>query len=401
MTDASPAPAPSDPRRVLGGRIVGIDLARTLALLGMITAHIYAIYRDDHQETVAFQLVAGRSAALFAVLAGVAVALVTAPGRSDTSTQRTALAIRALWVVLIGATLGSFPTGLAIILVNYGLLFLLALPFIRLRARWLALLALGWGLLTPVLSQWWRGHLEPPTYAVPSLESIATPWQTLTELTVTGYYPVLTWGTYLFAGMAVGRLNLRSLRTAGVVLTGGGALALAALGISRWVTSIPEVRASLIDSGSEIWWGSTTDWEAMTEVIRAGFYGVTPTGSWWWLGVWTPHSGSIIDLAHTVGTALLVIGLCVGLVQLTGRSAGVRRAWQILAGAGAMTLTLYCLHALTLALPEGTPLKDSWAAHVCGALLIGAVFAALRLRGPLESLVSTTSSAAARSLRSR
>lgn len=374
-------------------RIVGIDLARAIALIGMMTAHLYAIYHVDAYETFAYQLVSGRSAALFAVLAGVSVAIVTAPGRSNPASHRPALAIRAVWVILIGLVLGSAGTGIAIILVNYGLLFLLALPFIRLRAAWLAALAVAWGLLTPVLSHLLRPELPEFTYAVPGVESLSTPFQLFTELTVTGYYPVLTWGTYLFAGMAVGRLDLRRASVGAMIAGVGAALAAIGWGIWRIVASKDTAREALLQSAAGEWRLSAENWDLFEESLRRGLYGNAPADTWWWLGVWSPHGSTIADFVHTTGTALLVIGVCLVTVQVTARTAGILRAWQIVAGAGAMTLTLYSAHVLLLATPEETPLVDMLEVHIGVALLVGAVFAALRWRGPLEWLVSYSATA--------
>lgn len=381
--------APVATRPASRQRIVGIDLARFLALIGMMTAHVYAIFRPGYDQTLAFQVVSGRSSALFAVLAGVAVAIVTDPaGRRDPRLHRTALAIRAAWVVLIGIVLGAFDTGLAIILVNYGLLFLLALPFIRLRAGWLAALAGLWAVLSPALSHLLRPHLPEPSLAVPGPASLADPVQLFTEVAVTGYYPVLTWGTYLFAGMAIGRLDLRRLGTA-LTLTGvGAALAALGLGISRWVTSMDTARQALLDSAAGQWRLDSSGWDQLAESIRSGFFGVAPTDTWWWLGVWAPHSGTIADMVHTTGTALFAIGACLLLVRVTGSGPTARRTWQILTGAGTMALTLYVLHALAMALPDGTPGVDQLGVHVAVALLVGACFATLRRRGPLETLIS-------------
>ena len=60
-------------------RVVGVDIARCLALLGMMATHILA---NIDPVTGAFvpwhqQIAGGRAAALFAVLAGVSLALVT------------------------------------------------------------------------------------------------------------------------------------------------------------------------------------------------------------------------------------------------------------------------------------------------------------------------------------
>ena len=65
------------------------------------------------------------------------------------------------------------------------------------------------------------------------------------------------------------------------------------------------------------------------------FFGTTPTDTWWYLAVATPHSGATFDLLHTIGTSLAVLGACL-LLAAAGRFV---LAW--LAAAGGMTLSLY------------------------------------------------------------
>ncbi|GAA1162480.1 heparan-alpha-glucosaminide N-acetyltransferase domain-containing protein [Ornithinicoccus hortensis] len=370
-------------------RIIGVDLARMLALLGMITAHLVDTYRPDGSVTVWHQIVSGRSAALFAVLAGLSIALVT---RRAVDPQRVwglraQVAVRALVIACLGLALGMFDSGLAVILTYYGVLFLGALPVLRWGARRLALLAIGWGLASPVASMLLRPHLPPNSYDVPDPLSVFSPWQLVTELTVTGYYPVLTWATYLFAGMAIGRLDLRSAAWGRRLLVWGAWGSVLALAVARLVTRPDGVRTALVDSYDR--WERVTDWADLQEVLRNGLYGTTPTGSWWWLGVWSPHSGSIVDLAHTVGTSMLVLGLALVLAHETGpRAAGT---WRILSGAGTMTLTLYAVHVMVVSAPDSWPGAHNLLVHLVGAVLIGATFAALRRRGPLEQVVGQLS----------
>lgn len=380
-------------------RIVGIDLARCLALLGMITAHL--VSRDTGSGDVWFQIVSGRSAALFAVLAGVSIALVTRARPDRTATGgRLAVVARALLIAALGLLLGIPDSGLAVILTYYGLLFLVALPVIAWSARRLALLAVAWGLLSPVASLVLRPHLPASSYDVPAVTSLTDPWQLLTELTVTGYYPVLTWATYLFAGMAIGRLDLRSAtaRRWLVVLGGwGGVLALA---VDRLALRSEGVRARLVETYDR--WEPVAGWSDLDRVLESGLYGTTPTGSWSWLWVWSPHSGSIVDLAHTVGSAMFVIGLSLIVVHLVGR--GSARVIQVLAGAGTMTLTLYAAHIAVVAAGRGGPAGETgWAldlrVHLVTALAIGAIWALARWRGPLEQLVGAVSDAVARATR--
>ena len=69
----------ADPGAALAGgrrRLAGVDAARGLALIGMMSVHLFRMpYGPD--APLARELVSGRSAALFAVLAGVGIALAT------------------------------------------------------------------------------------------------------------------------------------------------------------------------------------------------------------------------------------------------------------------------------------------------------------------------------------
>ncbi|WP_256839671.1 heparan-alpha-glucosaminide N-acetyltransferase domain-containing protein [Ornithinimicrobium faecis] len=383
------------------GRIIGIDLARCLALLGMITAHLVDDGGPSGEVGGWFLVTAGRSSALFAVLAGVSITLVTRsrPDRTPTG-SRLALLTRAILVAAIGLVLGIPDSGLAVILTYYGVLFLVALPVITWSAKRLAILAVSWGLISPVVSLAVRPHLPASTYDVPTPASLADPLQLLSELTITGYYPVLTWATYLFAGMAIGRLDLRSatVRRWLVVLGGwGGVLALA---VDRLALRSDNARASLVATYDR--WEPVASWADLDRVLETGLYGTTPTGSWTWLWVWSPHSGSIVDLAHTVGSAMFVIGISLIVVKIVGRRG--ERPLQVLAGAGAMTLTLYAVHVAVVAAGRGAAMgEDSWAldlrVHLLGVLVVGAIFALCRWRGPLEQFVGEISTAVARARR--
>jgi uncharacterized membrane protein YeiB len=368
----------------VGRRIVGVDVARCLALLGMVTAHVLSLGGEEGGWLL---LVSGRSAALFAVLAGVSVALVTDPRRRDTAYHRRALLVRALLIAFIGLFLGLFPSGVAVILTYYGVLFLLALPVLRWRARWLWLLAIGWALLSPVVSLLVRPHLPAPSYQVPNPLSFADPWQLVTELLFTGYYPVLTWGAYLFAGLAAARSDLGRAAVGRWLLVLGGWTAVLALGTARWLTGLPEARAALVESYDrrEV----VQSWSDLVPVLQDGLHGTTPTGSWWWLTVWSPHSGSIVDMVHTTAFSLGVLGLCLTLVRWTGPA--TRRAWQVAFGAGTMTLTLYAGHVLVLSLPDDVPGAHQLAVHVALVLAVGAGFVLTGHRGPLEHVVGELS----------
>ncbi|MGD8199760.1 heparan-alpha-glucosaminide N-acetyltransferase domain-containing protein [Ornithinimicrobium sp. W1679] len=363
------------------GRVVAVDVARALALLGMFAAHLVPARDPDAARGVdpLFELVAGRSSALFAVLAGVSIALLTRDVRSGGTGHRRRLLVRALLVAALGLWLGLLGSGLAVILTFYGVLFCCALPVLGWGPGRLAALAVGWGLLSPVVSLLLRRELGPPQPVVPSLVSLAEPLELARELLLTGYYPVLTWATYLFVGMAVGRLDLhRAVWGPRLALVGAWTATLA-LAVSAGVTRAAGPRAEL----QETWWRPGTPWAELVVELRRGLYGVHPAGSPWWLGVWSPHSGSIADLAHTSGCALLVLGLLLLAVRVLPGA-----PWWLLAGAGSMTLTLYTTHVVVMASALGVGGHAALLAHAGAAVLVGSLFVRSGVKGPLEAGVA-------------
>src|SRR5699024_10687407 len=131
----------------------------------MMVTHIFALGDETGMPTGAAAF-AGRASALFGVLAGCSLVLTTRWRLAESGRLRDAaprVLIRAAAIVLIGLCLGSSSSLLAVILVNYGVMFALALFFLRLRARTLFVLAGVWMGLSPVVSMIVRSEfgLEP------------------------------------------------------------------------------------------------------------------------------------------------------------------------------------------------------------------------------------------------
>ena len=124
------------------GREPGVDLARGLAVFGMFAAHLLTTVPFDwaHPDTWT-DLVNGRSSILFATLAGVSLALVT--GRTDPLSgtalawARARISLRAVCIWVIGYLLILLNTPVLVILPAYAILFLFALPLLRIPAAWL------------------------------------------------------------------------------------------------------------------------------------------------------------------------------------------------------------------------------------------------------------------------
>jgi hypothetical protein len=177
---------------------------------------------------------------------------------------------------------------------------------------------------------------------------------------------------------------MRRRRTAAVLAVGGAALAAGATLLSRALVGLP----GAVDALRADFPYGITDPAMQDAFLVHGFSGSTPTSTWWWLAVDTPHSGTPLDLAQTIGSALAVTGVCLLLTRVG------TRVWAVLLGAGAMTLSLYTLHVLVMAEGHWPDLERDYGPQVVLVLVTGASFALARVRGPLEWLVGETARAA-------
>src|SRR5690606_18319682 len=93
------------------GRIVGLDVARWLALVGMIATHALRPVEANGHATLVESVAAGRASALFAVLAGVSLALMSGGPRPlvgrDLRAAAAGLAVRALLIGAVGLLLAA------------------------------------------------------------------------------------------------------------------------------------------------------------------------------------------------------------------------------------------------------------------------------------------------------
>jgi hypothetical protein len=334
----------------------------------------------------------GRAAALFAVLAGVGLALSTGKQvpleGTALNAARRGIALRALVIAAVGLSLGGLEVNLAIILVHYALLFLCVLPFLGLKVKALCAWAMGWILLSPVLAYLLRPWLmasNPPLHLGhnPSWEDLSTPFPLLGDLFLTGYYPAFQWLAYLLVGLVIGRLALTKAMVPVLLLTLG--------------TAVAALAKALGTAAMESWGGRAALEEVLNapgyplhSVLQVNLTGIRQEGSWWWLASAAPHSATSLDLAHTSGVAAAVVGACL----LLGRLADWVDLDLLLPlrGAGAMTLTLYSAHVWVVSgfylkpLPAGWTEDGMYFAHAATAIVVGMVFVLLKWRGPLEWL---------------
>lgn len=372
------------------GRLIGIDLARGLAVLGMYAAHVGPEPSVGGPLGWAMELARGRSAALFALLAGFSLVLLT--GRPQPRTGRAgqqavgSVLIRSAVLIVLGYALAALDTPVDVILACYGLLFVLALPLYRLRAVTLALIAAATALALPQVLYLLRAAVEGGSWAdtVIAHDPLGrmTDSDGLVELFITGAYPVLTWLPFIIAGMAVARLDLtRPGALAGVALTGG---ALAVLGYGgSWLALhlVPGAQAAVnaaTDTGaaSSAWWS-----DAVGEDPTAGI----PA----WLLVAAPHSQTTWSILGNTGVALVVLAAC---FVATDRSARLRWLATPVIAVGSIALTAYVGHIIAIKALGIDDLPDSVALLVllgfaAAAMLLALAWTRAFRRGPLEYML--------------
>lgn len=372
-----------------------------LAVAGMFAAHLgvgsIGLLDGDAAE-LGHELARGRSSALFALLAGVSLALMSggATPLQGTPLRHVALRVlvRAVALALLGFVLDLLGTPVAVILSYYGGYFLLALPLLLLRAPALACVAAAIALVGPQVSFVLRAAMGSPGPRDGSLGGLG-------EFFLSGYYPAATFMAFVVAGMAAGRLDLRGTRVRiGLAATGAGLAALgyggsrllmdgldgmSRLGLAAW----PEVPA--VDYAQAppevlgVYRDAVTEW-------AGDLHGTVPVDTAWWLLVATPHSGTTLEIAGATGTGLLTLACCLALADRAGT------VLYPMAAAGSMALTVYTGHIVVLAL-LGTHPDDiapfRLELFILGALVFASCWRPLLGPGPLERGLSSLSSAMA------
>jgi uncharacterized protein len=220
---------PADP--TASGRIAGYDVARSLALLGMIVVHFSLVAAADRSEPAwlasILALLDGRASATFVVLAGIGLTLMSrrAVASGDPvalSEVRQTIFQRGLFLLVVGfLNLMIWPGD---ILRVYGVSLLLASRLLQTPNRWLLVLAAMFAVVFAVLVL--IGDFEKNW-----------DWQTLTyhdlwsasgifrNLFYDGFRSVLPWTGFVLFGMWLGRLDLADRRINWRVLATGIAVA--------------------------------------------------------------------------------------------------------------------------------------------------------------------------------
>lgn len=352
-------------------RILGLDIARGLAILGMAGAHIGDTPIFDWSDPTTWtDLVHGRSSILFAVLAGVSIALMTGrsalPDPARLPSIRLSLVGRGAVIFLIGLALEFLNTPIAVILTLYGLLYVAVIPFLRWKP-WQLLLAAG------VLT------LAGPALLALLAAVTLNPYGAGIGFVLYGSYPITVWMAFVLGGMALGRLPVATVRTAVIALITGVVLAIIGYGLGgigdTFVRGF-EARGSSLEGAPQSGWPGYADALAQADPLGSMLHAIFAV---------EPHSGGTAEILGSGGFALAVIALCLLL------SRPLRWPLLPLGALGSMPLSAYSGHVLAIALITGPGGYYSsnvfWAVLAIGMLLVTTVWSIFLGRGPLERLV--------------
>ncbi|WP_262104797.1 DUF1624 domain-containing protein [Arthrobacter sp. Marseille-P9274] len=387
--EAPPEPGPNEPTRTK--RAIGIDVARSIALIGMVAVHIFPEADVNNVMTWAYAVFAGRAAALFALLSGVSIAFVERRSRGklygrNLWADRGALVSRGLLIMLAGLLLAYLDTDVDIILPYFGFLFLLVIPFYGRSNRQLLISAVLFATLGPVLL-FLFGHNFPaqpdPTanYTLKTVFQYPVPF--LADVLLTGYYPTLLWMAYVCVGIVIGRQVLTSKKVALSIAAWGAGLAL-----STWFLSY----FLLVQAGGFQRLVEATPTMTSAQINQVLAYGPPeappmPDTTWWWLAAVGPYTNTPLNVVHNLGAAMALTGVAL----LLTRSGG--RIFSPLAAMGAMTLTLYSAHLIVLwldVLDSDQPLV-SLCIMIISFMLFALAWRSSMGKGPLEQIIADSS----------
>jgi uncharacterized membrane protein YeiB len=283
-----------------GPRLEGLDLARWLALAGMVFVNFKQAMHPAEPGPgwlqAIFQFLEGKASATFVVLAG--LGLVLATRALDARTARLWTLRRALFLLVAG--LANLWIFVADIIHYYAVYFALATLWLKagraaLVAGMAGTAALScWALLRHDYGQGWD-------WSTLGYAGLWEPAGFVRNLVFNGFHPVLPWFALCLLGMLLATLPLQRPRTQWLLLAGGALLA--------------------VLGGMLSWLGSGT---ALAPILGTG-----------------PMPPGPAYVLTGMGWACMAIGACLRWAALRPHG-----SWTGLLPAGRMTLSLYLAHIL-------------------------------------------------------
>lgn len=338
----------------VAGRLIGLDAARGLAMVGMIIINVGPTGATSPLHRL-YLLPYGRASVLFVVIAGIGMGLLCARApraRGMRAGPWSAVLWRAVVMAAGGLALQSLTDDIGVILTLYAVLFLLAPGLVRVPTRALLSVTALMLIAGPVLIVLNDVLATVPTDGNAPVQPDDPPLQLLLGLLLGGRYPVVTWVVPFLVGLLLARAELTARRSQWRLIGWGACAAVGGLGVS---TLSRTVLGPIADQG----------WPRLLTGVA--------------------HGQMPLWLISSVGGAAAVIGVALRVGQ---SNPGLLNP---LAAYGRLSLTVYVLHILVLVAiaPDQVTLYQGVAisaAIVTGSVLFTLLWAHVGGVGPFERL---------------
>lgn len=334
------------------GRIAAIDVARALAILGMLAVHVGPTDAEGLGGRL-YSIPHGRASILFVFIAGIGTALLAGSPNLTRSGTRLTLLWRALLLLPLGLALQELDHGAAVILQDYAIFFILAIVVIGWSDRWLLALAGASAVLGPLVFLW--GQNTAPHVYDRAVTAITDPVGSIVHgLILSGPYPLITWMAPFLVGLWIGRRDLRSPWLHRQLAVGGAAGTALTVGLAVLLRTV---------------FGSPSDVGGLYELLSM-----------------TPHSQMLLWLVGGTAASAMTLGVCLLVVHRA------ERLFWPLTASGQLALTVYVGHLIMLHLAPETLTSDELSTAViiltgftAAILILCAAWRTWFARGPLEA----------------
>lgn len=193
-------------------RIVGIDVARALAIIGMIIVNFKMVLGQEGNKWAELfvSIFEGKAASTFVILAGVGVALITnsaIKNNDKVKLRKSKISItkRAIFLFIIGFLyIKIWP---ADILHFYGVYMVITLLFIRKKPSTILLFASLFIFIYPFLMIIWNYDIGWD-YKIMEYQTFWTIKGFFRHLLFNGFHPVIPWTAFMLIGLWFGKQNL-------------------------------------------------------------------------------------------------------------------------------------------------------------------------------------------------
>ncbi|MFQ3296586.1 MAG: hypothetical protein ACI9JT_001012 [Polaribacter sp.] len=195
-------------------RIIGIDVARALAVIGMIIVNFKVVLGDKgtHWMQSITGVFDGKAAATFVVLAGIGLALMTNTAIKNNDADKIKIARirilkRALFLFIIGISyISIWP---ADILHFYGIYMTIIILFINSKEKTILMLATSLIFVFPILMVFWN-YEEGWNFETLDYQDFWTLKGFLRNLFFNGFHPVIPWTAFMLFGYWFGKQDLQN-----------------------------------------------------------------------------------------------------------------------------------------------------------------------------------------------